>query len=192
MGTACCPFCHQKNFTGQTCLSCQKTTYLDGCTSLGLYHDPVLRGLIHSWKFNHDLSTGQLIKDWLRQFPLEQILPPVSWFVSAVPLHQARQRERGFNQAEEVALVLAEELKEKYLNLLERVEWTDSQAQRKREERMIGDLDGIFTTVGLVPPNVLLCDDVLTSGTTMEAAAKTLKEAGAQTVWGFTLARAES
>jgi predicted amidophosphoribosyltransferase len=52
-------------------------------------------------------------------------------------------------------------------------------------------MDGAFAVLpGVdVPAYVLLCDDVFTSGATMDAAARALKEAGAKTVWGFVIAR---
>lgn len=186
-----CPFCHAPDSEGKTCENCCRETYLDGATSLGFYRDPILRGLLQSWKFSGDQTTGQMIKEWMKRFPLSQILPPVDWYVTSIPLHAARQRERGFNQAEEIARTVAEDINSPYFEFLQRREWTDPQARRGVEERKVGDLDGIFETISLVPPCVLLCDDVLTSGATMDAAAQALKEAGAQIVWGLTLARAD-
>lgn len=188
---AVCPFCHGPDSEGKTCESCRGQTYLDGVTSLGLYREPILRGLLQSWKFSGDQATGQAIKDWLDRFPLSQILPSVDWYVTSIPLHAARLRERGFNQAEDIARTAAENINCSYLDFLKRKEWTDPQARRGVEERRVGDLDGVFETISLVPPCVLLCDDVLTSGATMDAAARALKEAGAQIVWGLTLARAD-
>jgi predicted amidophosphoribosyltransferase len=188
---AVCPFCHAPDDEGKTCGACRDQTFLDGATSPGLYREPILRGLLQSWKFSCDQAAGQLLKEWLARFPLSQILPPVDWYVTAIPLHSARQRERGFNQAEEIARTAGEIINCEYFDFLRRREWTAPQARRGVTERRVGDLDGIFEITGLVPPCVLLCDDVLTSGATMDAAARTLKEAGAQIVWGLTLARAD-
>lgn len=191
LAPACCPFCHEENGEGKTCSLCAEQTFLDGCLALGFYRDPILRGLLQDWKFNSRRAAGQALKDWLKNFPLEQIFPPVDWSVTPVPLHRARQRERGFNQAEELARLVAEESGSDYLELLQRKEWTEPQARRALGERKVGDLDGAFEVINLVPPRVIICDDVLTSGATLDAAAKTLKEAGAQIVWGFTLVRAD-
>lgn len=187
---SCCPFCHEANLTGETCKNCAQKTFLDGCTTLSFYHDPVLRGLLQNWKFNGDEVAGRALIDWLKNFPLAEILPAFDWQVISIPLHEAKQRERGFNQADEIARAVAEEIGSRHLDLLSRIEWTDPQARRSAEDRKVGDLDGIFAVNGLVPPYVLICDDVLTSGATMDAAAKVLKEAGAQKVWGFTIVRA--
>ena len=58
----------------------------------------------------------------------------------------------------------------------------------------MGEMDNVFAVLpGIdVPEHVLLCDDVFTSGTTMDAVARLLKEHGAKTVWGFTLAKGRS
>jgi predicted amidophosphoribosyltransferase len=58
-----------------------------------------------------------------------------------------------------------------------------------RSERKLGDLDGAFRARAASPARVLLCDDVFTSGATLDAAAKCLKQAGAAEVWGFTIAK---
>jgi len=187
-----CPFCHTTQSEGKTCSECAKKTYLDGNLALSLYRDKVLRGLLQDWKFNSNQSSGAVLLEWLENFPLEQILPPVDWYVTSVPLHEKRFRERGFNQAEVLARAVAKEIKTEYFELLRRSEWTDPQAKRAAEDRQVGELDEVFKVTGLVPPCVLLCDDVLTSGSTMDAAAKALKEAGAEFVWGFTLLRADS
>lgn len=187
-----CPFCHSFNGEGKTCDNCLAATFLDGVTSLGLYHQPVLRRLVQDWKFNGDQTAEKILKKFITEQRPLFILPPLDWYIVAIPLHPARQRERGFNQAEVVARAVAQEINGEYLDLLFRVEWTDPQAARGSAERSIGDLDGIFQATGLVPPRVLVCDDVFTSGATMDAAAKALKEAGADIVWGFTLARAGS
>jgi ComF family protein len=189
---AVCPFCRTTNSEGKTCESCAEKTFLNGALSLGFYHDKILRGFLQNWKFNGDRAAGAALTEWLSLWPLAELLPPVEWFVTAIPLHEKRQRERGFNQAEVLAKAVAREIQAEYFDLLSRREWTEAQARRSADERQVGDLDEIFETIGPVPPCVLLCDDVFTSGATIDSAAKTLKEAGAQIVWGFTLLRADS
>jgi predicted amidophosphoribosyltransferase len=116
--------------------------------------------------------------------------PPVKpWVVTHVPLHQVRHRQRGFDQAEIIAREVGEIYGVPVVPLLERVRKTAPQA--RREARQVGEMDEVFTVVsGIeVPKFVLLCDDVFTSGATMDAAAKALKEAGAEMVWGFVLGK---
>ncbi|HBR80654.1 MAG: hypothetical protein UX09_C0010G0001 [Candidatus Uhrbacteria bacterium GW2011_GWE2_45_35] len=186
-----CPFCHSEDSEGKTCSECSKQAFLDGATSLGFYHDKLLQKLIQAWKFEGQPVAAKVIENWLDSHKLNFLLPPVDWYVTSIPLHSARLQERGFNQAEVIARIAAMKIASPYLELLDRPEWTDPQARRSASERQVGDLDGIFAVNQTVPPCVLICDDVLTSGATMDAAARVLKEHGAQVVWGFTLARAD-
>ncbi|KKW44136.1 MAG: hypothetical protein UY95_C0036G0001, partial [Parcubacteria group bacterium GW2011_GWA2_56_7] len=72
---------------------------------------------------------------------------------------------------------------------LERVHATLQQARRAGEERRREDLMGSFRARQPIDGRVLLCDDVCTSGATLEAAAAACKEAGATHVWAYTIAR---
>jgi predicted amidophosphoribosyltransferase len=185
-----CPFCHSEDREGKTCGECSRETFLDGAISLGFYHDKFLQKIIHAWKFEGSKTAAKLVENWLDCHELKFMLPPVDWYVTSIPLHEARLRERGFNQAEEIAKLVALKIGAPHIEFLARPEWTDPQARRNTADREVGDLDGIFSVIETVPPCVLICDDVLTSGATMDAAARVLKEHGAQIVWGFSLARA--
>ena len=66
---------------------------------------------------------------------------------------------------------------------------TAPQASLGDRRRQIGELHGSFAIVSDPPAYVLLVDDVLTSGTTLDAAAHALKQAGSEVVWGLVLAR---
>jgi len=111
----------------------------------------------------------------------------------AVPLHPARQRRRGYNQAaiaaNEVARVLGVPATPA---LLRRARATAPQARLDREAR-VENVRGAFAAGsaarGGVPRAVLLVDDVTTTGVTLGAAAGALRAAGAQHVWGLALAR---
>jgi ComF family protein len=107
-----------------------------------------------------------------------------------VPLHRARVRERGFNQAADLA---------RHLGLptcaaLERVRRTHSQTQLHASQRM-ENISGAFrvTRAGLMlrGQTVLLVDDVRTTGATLEACANALKGAGVRAVYALTAARVE-
>ena len=101
-----------------------------------------------------------------------------------VPVHCSRLRERGFDQATWIAYVVGEEIGQSAVGLLERVHATLQQARRAGE-----DLMGSFRARQPIDGRVLLCDDVCTSGATLEAAAAACKEAGATHVWAYTIAR---
>ncbi len=102
-----------------------------------------------------------------------------------VPLHKSRQKHRGYNQAELMAEQIAKTLKipcEK--NLLIKSVATNSQSMLKRTERLL-NLEDAFMAVndGLIADkNILLIDDIVTTGSTVNQCCKALKRAGAEKV----------
>ncbi|NQV89526.1 MAG: ComF family protein [Parcubacteria group bacterium] len=115
--------------------------------------------------------------------------PAHAWHVTNVPLHGRRKRARGFDQAEQVGKWTAALYGLPHANFLTRVIHTLPQAGQTG--RQVGELDLVFAAVpgAQIPEYVLLCDDVFTSGATMDACAKVLKDAGAKQVWGYVLAK---
>lgn len=140
------------------------------------------------FKFGRDLAAGRLLTAlWQRQgVPAE--LPQL---IMPVPLHSGRLRERGYNQAWELAQELAAALKiASRCDLLQRTRATSAQtgldaAARRRNVR------GAFRLQAgaLLPAHVALIDDVMTTGTTLTACAKVLRRAGAARVDVWALAR---
>jgi ComF family protein len=112
--------------------------------------------------------------------------------VAPVPLHWWRKWTRGYNQAEAVARELAAELNVAFApKLLRRVRWTTQQSQPTREARR-ENVRGAFAVARgarLLGKRVLLADDVMTTGSTLGEAARTLRAAGADRVVVAVLAR---
>lgn len=128
-------------------------------------------------------ARGSLIREWAE----------TSEGVVAVPLHWWRHWRRGYNQSEEIAARLAQRLGLPLLHPLKRVKPTPKLPGRSRLERN-EILRGAFESRGRKPLNgqdVILVDDVLTTGATCGAAARILKKAGARRVLAVVLARAE-
>ena len=150
-----------------------------------------VREALTNWKYHADPEMGKAVDLWVRQSvgARDRSSFPVDATITFLPLHVSRRRHRGFDQAEEVARSLASALGSTHRPLLERTISTASQAKRSATERLVGDLDGAFEAVGPVPESVILCDDVCTSGATLDAAAEALKRAGAKAVWGFVIAQ---
>ena len=115
--------------------------------------------------------------------PLDGLLP--------VPLHPARQRDRGYNKSLEIALGLAEALGlPVYACALQRCKNTRQQALLPAAERR-DNLRGAFASAGAVPPDVCLgvVDDVWTTGETLQACARALDRGR---LWALVLARPEA
>jgi len=217
-----CPICERESPWGRICLSCQGDSFLDGVLVSASYHQELLQELIHTYKYKFvsDLSLplsqllinflksiidfknkkiSELMIDGLDHCRLEQIfnLPPVLGdpkgnILVPIPLHKKRLGERGFNQAELLAL----ELKNYFgfnldKNLLERYRYTTSQVELGEQERKI-NVAGAFIChkpKEVKDQCILLIDDVFTTGATMQECARVLKEAGAKAVWGLVLAK---
>jgi ComF family protein len=113
--------------------------------------------------------------------------------VVPVPLHRQRERERGYNQAALIAKPLAKFLGLPYKSvLLTRVRPRPDKYLLNYEERREAVRGAFATRPGSRVDNlrVLLVDDVMTSGATLDSCAKALREAGARSVIGLTVARA--
>jgi len=112
--------------------------------------------------------------------------------VTPVPLHWWRKWTRGYNQSEAVGRELAAALDVAFApNLLRRVRWTPQQAQPTREARR-ENVKGAFRLHGsarIAGRTVLLLDDVMTTGSTLGEAARTLRAGGAGRVVVAVLAR---
>ena len=106
-----------------------------------------------------------------------------------MPLHPSRERERGFNQAEIIGQAVAQALGMKLEKPLSRVRRTAEQARLDSEGRR-RNCSGAFRAVPFYG-DVILVDDVVTSGETMKAAAQALKDSGARSVIGFALAHGQ-
>ncbi len=104
-----------------------------------------------------------------------------------VPIDAKRKRARGYNQAELLARELAELTTTPCFELLQKPKATPNQARLDREERM-KNLKGAFNCVTRPPEHVVIVDDVMTTGSTLNECAKTLKSAGAKVIYGLTFA----
>ena len=113
-------------------------------------------------------------------------------FVTAVPMHKKDLLGRGFDQAEKLAKALAERLCLPYVTALMKITATAPQKELTAVERS-GNLLGVFDVCAPVSgETVLLVDDVITTGTTLDECAKMLKIFGADEVYAVTAAAALS
>lgn len=110
--------------------------------------------------------------------------------VTAVPLHRRERRERGFNQAEKLGQALARRLYLPYETTLIKITVTAPQKELKAVQRS-GNLLGVFDVCADVSgKTILLVDDIITTGSTLDECAKMLKIFGAQEVYAVTAAAA--
>ncbi len=149
----------------------------------------VLREAIHALKYRHSLRLGNVMARWLawvvrrEGWPVEAVVP--------VPLGPQRRRERGYNQAAWLAWPLARHLKVPCLcRTVERSRETRSQVGLTMAERR-KNVQGAFRLHRpLTFRRILLVDDVMTTGATLDAVASEMLRGGAEVVWAVTVARA--
>ncbi|XID91018.1 ComF family protein [Paenibacillaceae bacterium WGS1546] len=100
--------------------------------------------------------------------------------IASVPLAPERLRDRGFNQAERLALRLADWYRIPYRPMLVRLRHTEKQSLKSRRGRVV-DMRGSFAAdpKALFSGNILLIDDVYTTGSTLEECARALRQAEA-------------
>ena len=192
-----CPECGRPSVDGMTHFKCKHPLGLDGLTCLWEYQGVVRKAILAlKYKFAHEIA-DELSKAFVLQLnshPTSYILLPTSVLVP-IPLHWFRENFRGFNQSEEIGKRLVEKMGWKFISdLLVRKKVTTPQTELKRGERL-GNVRGIFSLntdhSQLITnyPQLVLFDDVYTTGATLKEACKVLKRAGAASVWGLTLAR---
>jgi ComF family protein len=160
----------------------------DAARSLAVYGG-VIRECIHSLKYKNNRSLGIYFAGLLLP-----IVRKEAWHIDIVvpvPLSKERLRERGYNQAAAVARPLALFLELPYQPFcLEQVRDTRSQVGLSAEERRINVINAFKAVPDLVhQKNILLVDDVKTTGATLSACASALKKAGSGKVFCITIAR---
>jgi ComF family protein len=194
-----CPNCQAVTTPyGALCHACRGKSPLDGIFAATSFRDPLVKKVIHAYKYSFGRSLaiplGHVLGNELQKTPL-----PLPDMILFFPLHEWRERWRGFNQAELLAEALAEmiapELKllpEK--NPLIRRHFTLPQSRQKNKIARKENLSGAF----ILDPNtekdffrgkrVWLIDDVATTGSTLTSCAAILKRRGAAEVRGITVA----
>lgn len=134
---------------------------------------------------------GPMAAQMVANAPLDLLAVPAA--LVPVPLHPARRRHRGYNQAALLAAALAQRTGLEVADCLQRSGPRSRQVGRSREQR----LAGIEGTIGLPgdraapppPPHAVIVDDVATTGATLAACATALRAAGARSVAAVTFAR---
>ncbi len=199
-----CVVCKEPSRTGRTCYPCLPRTSLAGTSAVGPYANTTLRTAITALKFRgvralaHPL--GELLARRIAALGVaDAVLIPL-------PLHAHRERERGFNQARLLADVAGARLGMPVHDILIRTRSTASQTSvwggARTRRANVADAFAMRTPVaGFRPPEtgnqesgsgnqrVILIDDVLTSGATLDAAARVLVSAGAKEIWAAVIAR---
>lgn len=184
-----CPMCGEESVMGWTHPRCQSRWSLDGLIAIYEYREPIARAVVDGVKygFNKELISTVLKDFWFETGEMFDLLVPV-------PLYFYRENWRGFNQAEELARVIGVKLLVPSARMLTRIRNTKQQVSMKTKEERERNIKGAFEVsekfkkTRLKKLNILLVDDVFTSGADMRECTKILKKAGVRKVWGLALA----
>ncbi len=180
----------------------------DRAVAFGVY-EGTLRSLIHLLKYERIEPVARKLAATLTSLAAELCSAATrDVLVIPVPLHGSKQRERGFNQSELLARALVSSMRvypmqshapamrlKVAAGMLQRKRATESQATLTNVQRR-RNLRGAFfvsakDAAKLAGREVLLIDDIYTTGATARACSETLKKAGASRVWVATVARAQ-
>jgi len=209
-GADLCQHCYQSLPFNQTaCVSCalplpvgtsisavcgrcqKKPLYYDQAFSVFSYEQPVI-WLIQQLKFNERLTHARLLGDLLADSDcVEEIKAEEDICILPVPLFKKRLRQRGFNQSIELARALSKKTGwPMELKAVERVRDTSAQTGLDAKARR-KNIRGAFTVVEpLAQKQVLIIDDVVTTGSTVNELSRVLKKSGVERITVLSLARA--
>jgi len=170
------------------CPNCFENNYVFTRAVSVFSYEGSAKALVHALKYQGLRGIGDWFGNQMFRVLLhEQTLTDVD-FVTAIPLHKVRKRERGFNQSELIARALASRIEKPFTDkALVRRHHTESQTQLNRYERR-KNIIGAFK-IGRLDPSgksFLLIDDVFTTGATVNEATKTLLKAGVAKVFVMT------
>lgn len=192
-----CDACGEKlEFLHDVCERCRKRKCI--CERLTVLktvyapfsYDGIVEDAIRRFKFkNHPEYAKTLVEYIVKCFGIKQLTEKIDCIVP-VPMEKSHKRERGYNQAEELAVELGKLCRLPVLkDALRKVKKTSPQHLLSYEERL-ENLKNVFD-LGNDPvegKRILLCDDVYTTGITLETCAEALKKNGAISISGIVVA----
>lgn len=191
-----CLVCGNPSYDGLTHPKCRKKNSIEGSFT-GVVYNQISKKLIYQFKYKPYLSslssfiTDLLYESLIQNEEFMKLVANGKWLMVPIPLSSKRYKRRGYNQAEILAKGLAKKFGFPVLNLLERVRETKSQVGLNKKERK-ENVSGAFalnTKYKILNTNIILVDDVLTTGATMSEACSVLKHYGAGRIWAIAFAK---
>jgi len=190
-----CLYCRKSSLFGLTHPNCTKKLNADGL--LTIYHyNPILKKIIKNIKYRLATEVWQefckiVEPQVITKLALYKKLS-IYFVIQPIPLSKIKYNERGFNQASLISVFFQKFLHFPIVNLLIRKKETLAQAQLESSGKRYQNVRGAFQVVNrkhLNNKNVILVDDVVTSGSTVKEVVRVLKEAGAKKVYVLALAK---
>ncbi|NOZ62363.1 MAG: ComF family protein [Calditrichaeota bacterium] len=183
--------------TGEVITECVKNSLqsdigFDNAFSLWAFDENV-QNLIHYFKYSEYWRLAKPIARFMSVKLRQLNFSPANSLLIPVPLHKTRQRERGYNQSEMICRFIREKTAIPFDNsILQRIRYTQTQTELGPKER-VKNVSGAFCVRSSEPlsgKTIILIDDVLTTGATMNACAKELRKLAPEAIYVFTVAKA--
>lgn len=195
IGTYLCPNCYQTiNFIPLPLAIDLEPNYLNS-VYVTAHYEGALKKLIKTYKYKSVKDIGRLLSKLIWY---STTLPKVD-LVTYVPINKKKLSKRGFNQTEIIAKQLALLMEVPCIPILTKIGKYNSQASMESKEDRLNNLKGTFIISKQFSKyiknnnihkieSVLIIDDVITTGTTLNEAARVIKESGIKQVYGFAIA----
>jgi ComF family protein len=187
LAAAHCPICALPSSLGEVCGHCLKNPPVFTRTVAAFSYQFPLDKLIQGLKYRQQLALADFFADKLLHKIDPENLPD---YLIAMPLHPAKLRQRGFNQAQLIAAKLAKKLHLPFLpHACKRLRDTPSQTTLPWRERSKNMTGAFHCEMDLSGKRVALIDDVLTTGASLNALADAVQKCGANDISAWVVAR---
>ncbi len=173
-----CPLCNKLNESGKTCNSCYSKSKLRGA-SISYRYEGVVKELVWAMKYENKRSIARYFSGKLDK---------LDGIVCYVPSDGKTRRMRGYDQAEIIARSYAKSYSLPFSQSLIRIKHT-RQVGKGRAERIENTKDNFVVLGDVLGKEIILVDDVITTGATVSECARVLKRAGAKSVWAIAIAK---
>ncbi|GIW21761.1 MAG: hypothetical protein KatS3mg068_0768 [Candidatus Sericytochromatia bacterium] len=162
--------------------------YFEKLFCIGVYSG-LLKTLIYEYKYNKNKDLSIIFSNLIEKNI--NIKDKVD-IITSIPIHKEKMKSRGFNQSELLAKEIAYKKRWKYLNILDRIKNTKAQFSLNLDERK-ENLKNAFiinSKINLKNKNIVIVDDIYTTGTTIKEACKLLKNNCVNKIFVIVIARA--
>jgi ComF family protein len=156
---------------------------------------PPFDKLVQAFKYSGKTKVGEVLGLALVALVQQDEVLKAADAVCPIPLHPARLRERGFNQSLLLAAAMSMSTRIPLVESLTRTRYTPTQTTKTSPEKRLKNVKGAFQIrpgAGIAGKTVLLVDDVMTTGATLDQAAQALLKGGATSVLGAVVAAAHA
>lgn len=154
------------------------------------YYGGILKKLILDFKYKSNFTAGSILAHLLSEFIINNI-DYKNYVITYVPLSKRSKKKRGFNQCEYISKYIGKKLSIECIDAIVKCKETKEQKTLNKSERMLNIKDAfkIKSKINLKNVNIMLIDDVTTTGATLRECCRILKKDGVNDIKLLTLAK---